>query len=342
MLRKTGITLSYNYIEGGSGTVDNGTVWYYDGSAWSLLEDPPKTLTCSGQGQWAHRSVALPSSANNNANVKIGFRWVNNDDGVGTDPSFAVDSVSLSKSATAPVASFTTTATTACLDSCITFTSTSTGTIDSVRWVIVVAGIPVMAANTNPMVLCFPATFVPPGSYTVRLRAYSGGVADSSSTGITIKANPHPAITKTGKTLTVPSTYLCYQWYNGTTAITGATNATYTFSVSGTYKVVVDSGGCKAPSNVISTLDVNNVNSTVNKFWVTQSSNNVLTLNSELALTEDLGVVITDQAGRQLLSEKWVKGSDNKQVSSSHLVPGIYFVRISNSSTAEVLKWIKQ
>jgi hypothetical protein len=35
----------------------------------------------------------LPASANNNPNVRIGFRWINNDDGDATDPSFAADDV---------------------------------------------------------------------------------------------------------------------------------------------------------------------------------------------------------------------------------------------------------
>jgi PKD repeat protein len=34
-------------------------------------------------------------SADNNPNVKIGFNWTNNDDGIGTDPSFAVDNITL-------------------------------------------------------------------------------------------------------------------------------------------------------------------------------------------------------------------------------------------------------
>ncbi|MFT5184013.1 MAG: hypothetical protein ACI84C_001141 [Flavobacteriales bacterium] len=44
---------------------------------------------------WTEYSIALPASANENANIKLGFRWVNNDDGVGTDPSFAVDDITV-------------------------------------------------------------------------------------------------------------------------------------------------------------------------------------------------------------------------------------------------------
>lgn len=93
---QSGIFVGFNYIEGGATTFDNATLWYFDGATWSQIDDMPKTATgCGGQGIWTNRQVALPASANNNPNVRIAFRWVNNDDGAGTDPSFAVDDVSL-------------------------------------------------------------------------------------------------------------------------------------------------------------------------------------------------------------------------------------------------------
>ncbi len=95
---KSNITLSFNYMENGDGANDNAELWYYDGiTAWALLENLPKTTSnCSGgQGTWTAHSVQLPQSADHNANVKFGFRWVNNDDGVGSDPSFAVDDITL-------------------------------------------------------------------------------------------------------------------------------------------------------------------------------------------------------------------------------------------------------
>lgn len=94
---RSDITLSFNYMEAGDGTTDNAELWYYDGNTWAMLEDLAKTtVVCpSGQGLWTAHSVLLPSSANNNPNVKIGFRWINNDDATGTDPSFAVDDIVL-------------------------------------------------------------------------------------------------------------------------------------------------------------------------------------------------------------------------------------------------------
>ncbi len=90
------LVVSFNYMEGGQGTSDNALLWYYDGAVWSLLVDLPKTVLCMGQGTWTAYSFALPASANNNPNVRIGFEWVNNDDGMGADPSFAVDDVAIS------------------------------------------------------------------------------------------------------------------------------------------------------------------------------------------------------------------------------------------------------
>ncbi len=94
---KTNITISFNYMENGDGLNDNATLWYFDGTTWSLLIDLAKTTLCvTDTGTWTAYSQLLPGTADNNANVKIGFRWVNNDDGIGNDPSIAVDDIILS------------------------------------------------------------------------------------------------------------------------------------------------------------------------------------------------------------------------------------------------------
>lgn len=89
------IPFTFDYIENGQTTLDNGTVWYSanNGTTWTLLDDCPKTALCGAQGLWTTRSLTLPASANNNPTVKIAFRWRNNNDGVGTDPSFAIDNI---------------------------------------------------------------------------------------------------------------------------------------------------------------------------------------------------------------------------------------------------------
>ena len=98
---RSDIELSFDYIEGGQALVDNATLWYFDGTNWQQLDDPEKTTCCGGpcngsnSGSYVSYSVELPASANDNPDVKIGFQWTNNNDGQGTDPSFAVDNIEL-------------------------------------------------------------------------------------------------------------------------------------------------------------------------------------------------------------------------------------------------------
>src|SRR5665213_2428442 len=106
---KYGITITFNYFMNGQAGVDYGSLGYFSGTAWSFYNGTnwlpgnaslPQTdsLTCSGQGLWTSYSAVLPINANNNPNVKIGFQWVNNNDGGGSDPSIAIDSIRLSYS----------------------------------------------------------------------------------------------------------------------------------------------------------------------------------------------------------------------------------------------------
>lgn len=89
------ITLSFNYMEGGSGTMDNAELHVNYGSGWGVHEDLTKTLTCpSGQGIWTNYTATLPS-ASDISNLQIGLKWVNNDDAAGTDPSFAIDDITI-------------------------------------------------------------------------------------------------------------------------------------------------------------------------------------------------------------------------------------------------------
>lgn len=99
---QSNITLSFNYIENGDGTNDNATLWYFDGTTWSQLVDLAKTTACTPTtSTWTTYSQLLPTTAGNNPNVRIGFQWVNNDDGAGDDPSIAIDDITLSVGVTA-------------------------------------------------------------------------------------------------------------------------------------------------------------------------------------------------------------------------------------------------
>lgn len=92
---RIGITVSFLWLEGGEGADDDATLWYYDGTNWALIDSLAKTVVCGNYGIWTALTVSLPASADNNPNIKIGFRWTNDNDAQGSDPSFAVDNIRL-------------------------------------------------------------------------------------------------------------------------------------------------------------------------------------------------------------------------------------------------------
>jgi hypothetical protein len=92
------IVISFIYVENGDASNDDASLVYSAdaGVTWTTIDALAKTTgSCGPTGQWTSIAVNLPASANNNPNVKIGFNWTNNDDGVGTDPSFSVDDITL-------------------------------------------------------------------------------------------------------------------------------------------------------------------------------------------------------------------------------------------------------
>jgi len=101
------LSLEFDYIENGSGAVDNAISEFSlnNGITWTTLLDMPKTNNagCGGQGRWTHISIPLPAACENIGTLRIAFHWVNNNDGVGTDPSFAVNDVKITQPITLPV-----------------------------------------------------------------------------------------------------------------------------------------------------------------------------------------------------------------------------------------------
>jgi gliding motility-associated-like protein len=261
---RTSITLRFKYMENGEGASDDATLWYYDGAIWAQLSNPAKTSTgCNPQGTWTAYSIALPASANNNASVKIGFNWTNNNNSVGTDPSFAVDDVTLEVPTVAtPVVSFTASDSTICVGNCINFTGSATnGPILSWAWTFT-GGTPNTANVQNPTNICYNTA----GTYSVTLTATNGsGPGTLTKTGyIVVTANPNVSVSPVSTTICVgmsdtltASGATTYSWspatgLNTTTGATVIANpvANITYTVTGT-----GAGGCTASATVVVTVN---------------------------------------------------------------------------------------
>jgi hypothetical protein len=91
------------------------------------------------------------------------------------------------------------------------------------------------------------------GSTTINYAVTSGGCSDSATFSIAV-GNPMPAVSIIPAAATLchgnpvniiaTSTGVAYQWETGGAPIPGATNATYSATVAGTYTLVLDNGTC--------------------------------------------------------------------------------------------------
>lgn len=255
---QSNITLDFNYLEFGDGTNDDAEVWWFDGATWNLLQNMPKTTCCGGpcnntnQGNWSSVSVALPAGANNNPNLKIGFRWVNNDDGIGSDPSFAVDSITLSvPSAAIPVVTITPSPNDSlCVSSTLTLTGSATnGPILSWAW----TASPNTGVTFNPDTTAQSptVTFTTPGTYTFTLEAANATDTGSTTQVITVLPGSVPTVTISAS----PANPVCAGTtvnFTATPTNAGATPA-FQWQVNGT------NVGTNSPNFSSSTLNNNDV-----------------------------------------------------------------------------------
>jgi gliding motility-associated-like protein len=264
----TGLTLGFQYITVGDGTNDYlGLAYSVNGGVtWNPLSIPAKTASPGGcsningdsRSPWTAYTIALPAACNNIANLQIGFNWVNDDDGVGTDPPAGIDNVVITTTSVgssviepftiaasavpaAPTAGPVTQPTCATPDGTFTITNYN-------------------AAYTYTFT---PATGVtqsgatvtaPPGSYTIT--ATSAPCTSPSSATITVSAAPGGPATPTVSGVTQPTCTTA----TGSFTITNY-NATYTYTVTpagttqagatftgtpGSYTITATNAGCSS------------------------------------------------------------------------------------------------
>lgn len=189
----TSITIEFDYIESRAGAGadpdDNATLWYFDGVSWAQIDPIALTPnTCNPQGTWTNfTAFALPASADNNANIKIGFNWVADADLNGIDPSFAVDDIiikGIASGAPTVTALYTQNTTSPiCVGTTVTFTDASSAvgtTINSWSWDF--NGGATNVTGQGPQAI----TFNTAGTFNVDLTVTDGTISDTYTTSITV------------------------------------------------------------------------------------------------------------------------------------------------------------
>ena len=250
-LGNTNLTLSFDWIGIGAAGTDYGSVVYSTngGTTWSTLQAMTGGTTCgNGQGLWQAANITLPAACNNIANLRIGFNWTNDNDGAGTDPSFAVNNVRITiPSATPPVANFISNITTLCPGECVTFSDLSTGNISTWAWDF---GDGSTSTQQTPPIHCFTS----PGNYTVTLTVGNSGGTSTHTMNITVAPLPSTGTTVIDNTITALQSFAVYQWVEcpAMTLIPNANDIMFTATSNGFYAVIVTSPqGCTDTSACI-------------------------------------------------------------------------------------------
>jgi gliding motility-associated-like protein len=247
----TNISVGFKYLTEGDPGFDYAELFYFNGATWANLGLLPITNNgiCAGQGLWTAYSVALPASANNNPNVKIGFHWINNDDGVGTDPSIAVDDITLSSAALTI-----TTAVTACTNQTVNASVTATlAGATSYTWASSPAGA-IFAPTTGTSTTI---TYTAPGSYSIVCVGLNPlPVGSSNTVVVNVSAGPTVAVASqticTGSSATLSanaSAGSTFQWFNGATALGTTSTQVVTPATTTSYSVIATIGTCTTAAN---------------------------------------------------------------------------------------------
>ena len=252
------LDLEFDFIANGDALLDNASVWYNDGvNGWVLLTASLKSTVClSGQGRWTAYTMPLPASCDNIANLQIGFNWTNNDDGVGTDPSVAINDVRITTPIVAgPTSNFSSSDSTLCEGDCINFTDLSTGGVTGWSWQFFGAATTTSSAQ-NPTNICYNTA----GTYNVSLTVTDGTNTDSLFMPNFITVTAPPTVTANVS----PSNSVCsgtmvtlngggaisYSWTGGVTnGVAFPATTTNNYIVTGT-----DGNGCMDTASITITV----------------------------------------------------------------------------------------
>lgn len=263
----TNLVLRYDFIGAGDGLLDNASalVSANGGTSYNSLDVSLKSSNnagCNGQGRWTTRSYSLANTYNGVSNFKIRFNWTNNDDGVGTDPSVAINNVLLRDSISVPGDSVVRTVTltspvpphfvTIALSVTQPGCGQNNGAINNVG----------IAGGNSPYSIAWKKggatigsgnsiTNIGPGTYTIEVTDANGCFIDTSfvlvggTNGGTVTLTQSDSVICSGDSaqFCAPQGFVSYLWN------TGAADQCIHAKLAGNYRVTVtDNGGCSATS----------------------------------------------------------------------------------------------
>lgn len=175
--------------------------------------------------------------------------------------------------------------------------------------------------------------------YTAGYQLFPCGMGSFEAACIT----PDNGVTMTNdSTATADAASVTYQWYNCDIDmnVAGATNQTFTATVTGNYSVIVSDGACTDTSACVS-LALSNVGLNTNTLASVISLypnpiENVVTISG--ITTDFYAVTVSDMNGKVVMTDSFV---GKKTIETSSWLKGVYFVTIVNNDNQLKIKVIK-
>ncbi|UPT68735.1 MAG: T9SS type A sorting domain-containing protein [Sphingobacteriales bacterium JAD_PAG50586_3] len=332
---QTNIVVKFGWRCMGQTDIDYGTLRYSINGGTSWIDLATKY---QNQLNWACASVTLPAACENIPNLRLAFRWRNNDDGVGTDPTFAIDDLVVTggsgSGGCAGTVSFN-------LANPAPFVPTTnlTGNVDLCQGDVITLS----ATNANN---CTPVTITGEGTYTLTCQNQAGCSGTSAPVIVTLVNDPVANFsfnqidnytvdfTSTGSGATT------YEWSISDNVIGTGSNLSYDFASDGNYNVtLIVTNACGSdtitlPVQVIKVgINESAVFSTFDLFPNPASSQVMLQLN---AIKPVNGVIKVVTPLGQIVAEEIIKfnGAFNKTFDITNLASGIYSIVITTEGNS--------
>ncbi len=343
----TNINLKFAYRCYGQNNKDYGSIRYSTdgGTTWTDL-----TTKYQLQTNWACETVVLPAACENISNLKLAFRWRNNNDGSGKDPAFAVDDVvvlgdqpgsqscsSASKTFTissnsnpAIIASYNTVSGLDTICPGDTLGLTASGGV-SYSWS---PSSTLIYSNTQEP-YSFAATTT---TYTVVGTDANGCQGTDSITVFVHPAPVVPSLTQKNDTLYTQSGYANYFWYcNGKPVSNASGNYCVPTTVGNYYVKAIDKNGCSANSlvmvvsSVVSNINMIELNQTIQIFPNPNKGEFTLSIQNPIT-AEASAIVMVNMLGEEVYRTHLNTSQTKYTIQTKNVKPGIYALYLNDNN----------
>ncbi|MDF3025722.1 MAG: hypothetical protein K0S23_29 [Fluviicola sp.] len=237
-----------------------------------------------------------------------------------------------------PVAAFSISDNVICVGECVNFTDLTSNSPTSWLWDFT-PNQPNSSTDQNPSGICYTA----PGTYQVTLIAANNDGNDTITQSLTV-TGVETAVSVSGITITAAASNATYQWINCTNnlPVAGATSASFTPTVNGSYAVIVTQNGCVDTSEctAITSMGIDELSANDLLAVYPNPSKGIFVLYDRYTLLSDQVLTVSNLLGETVYSTRITDIKTSIDLSLAK--DGIYFVTVASNYGKLVRKIVKE